>query len=147
MYLLDTNVVSEMRKGPRANAGVLRFMEEVIAKGQRTYIAAPSIGELRFGIERLRYRRDIAQAIQIESWLNALLLAGTGRVLPLDEPSAQTWGRLMVPDRTNEIDKQIAAIALVNHLTIVTRNVRNFQTQGLSVFNPFTESHSCKKNN
>ncbi len=141
MYLLDTNVVSETRKGLRANAGVLRFMQEVIAKGQRTYIAAPSIGELRYGVERLRYRRDIAQAIQIESWLNALLQAGTGRVLPLDEPSAQTWGRLMVPDRTNQIDKQIAAIALVNHLTIVTRNVRDFQTQGLSVINPFTETH------
>ena len=141
MYLLDTNVVSETRKGLRANAGVLRFMQEVIAKGQRTYIAAPSIGELRYGVERLRYRRDIAQAIQIESWLNALLQAGTGRVLTLDEPSAQTWGRLMVPDRTNQIDKQIAAIALVNHLTIVTRNVRDFQTQGLSVINPFTETH------
>ena len=141
MYLLDTNVVSETRKGPRANAGVLRFMAEVIAEGQRTYIAAPSIGELRYGVERLRYRRDIAQAIQIEAWLNALLQAGTGRVLSLDEPCAQTWGRLMVPNRTNQINKQIAAIALVNHLTVVTRNVRDFQTQGLSVINPFTESH------
>ena len=141
MYLLDTNVISETRKGARANAGVLRFMQEVIAQGQRTYIAAPSIGELRYGVERLRYRRDIAQAVQIESWLNTLLQAGTGRVLSLDEPCAQTWGRLMVPDRTNQIDKQIAAIALVNHLTIVTRNVRDFRTQGLSVINPFTESH------
>ena len=141
MYLLDTNVVSETRKGPRANAGVLRFMQDVIAKGQRTYIAAPSIGELRYGIERLRYRRDIAQAIHIESWLNALLQAGTDRVLALDEPCSQTWGRLMVPDRTNQIDKQIAAIALANHLTLVTRNVRDFQTQGLSVINPFTETH------
>ena len=141
MYLLDTNVVSETRKGPQANAGVLRFMQEVIAKGRRTYIAAPSIGELRCGVERLRYRRDIAQAIQIEAWLNALLQAGTGRVLSLDEPCAQTWGRLMVPDRTNQIDKQIAAIALVNHLTVVTRNVRDFQTQGLSAINPFTETY------
>ena len=141
MYLLDTNVISEMRKGAGANAGVLRFMQEVIANGQRTYIAAPSIGELRYGVERLRYRRDIAQAIRIEAWLNALLQAGTGRVLSLDEPCAQTWGKLMVPDRTNQIDKQIAAIALVNHLTLVTRNVRDFQTQGLNVINPFTESH------
>ena len=141
MYLLDTNVISETRKGARANAGVLRFMQEVIAKGQRTYIAAPSIGELRYGVERLRYRRDVAQAIRIEAWLNALLQAGTGRVLSFDEPCAQTWGRLMVPDRTNQIDKQIAAIALVNHLTVVTRNVRDFQTQGLTVINPFSETH------
>ena len=141
MYLLDTNVISETRKGVGANAGVLRFMQEVIANGQRAYIAAPSIGELRYGVERLRYRRDIAQAIRIEAWLNALLQAGTGRVLSLDEPCAQTWGKLMVPDRTNQIDKQIAAIALVNHLTLVTRNVRDFQTQGLNVINPFTESH------
>ena len=141
MYLLDTNVISETRKGVGANAGVLRFMQEVIANGQRTYIAAPTIGELRYGVERLRYRRDIAQAIRIETWLNALLQAGTGRVLSLDEPCAQTWGRLMVPDRTNQIDKQIAAIALVNHLTLVTRNVRDFQAQGLNVINPFTESH------
>ena len=141
MYLLDTNVISETRKGAHANAGVLRFMQEVIAKGQRTYIAAPSIGELRYGVERLRYRRDVAQAIRIEAWLNALLQAGTGRVLSFDEPCAQTWGRLMVPDRTNQIDKQIAAIALVNHLTVVTRNVRDFQTQGLTVINPFSETH------
>jgi toxin FitB len=141
MYLLDTNVISETRKGPRANAGVLRFMQEVIANGQRTYIAAPSIGELRYGVERLRYRRDVVQALRIEAWLNALLQAGAGRVLSLDEPCAQTWGRLMVPDRTNQIDKQIAAIALVNHLTLVTRNVRDFQTQGLNVINPFTESN------
>ena len=141
MYLLDTNVISETRKGARANVGVLRFMHEVIAKGQRTYIAAPSIGELRYGIERLRYRRDVAQATQIEAWLNALLQAGAGRVLSFDEASAQTWGRLMVPDKTNQIDKQIAAIALVNHLTVVTRNVRDFQTQGLTVINPFTEAH------
>ena len=141
MYLLDTNVISETRKGPRANAGVLRFMQEVIAKEQRTYIAAPSIGELRYGVERLRYRRDVAQAIRIEAWLNALVQAGTGRVLSLDEPCAQTWGRLMVPDRTNQIDKQIAAIALVNHLAVVTRNVRDFQTRGLTVINPFTETH------
>ena len=141
MYLLDTNVISETRKGARANAGVLRFMQEIIANGQRTYVAAPSIGELRYGVERLRYRRDTAQAIRIEAWLNALLQAGADRVLSLDEPCAQTWGRLMVPDRTNQIDKQIAAIALVNHLTLVTRNVRDFQTQGLNVINPFTESH------
>ena len=141
MYLLDTNVISETRKGARANVGVLRFMHEVIATVQRTYIAAPSIGELRYGIERLRYRRDVAQATHIEAWLNALLQAGTGRVLPFDEPSAQTWGKLMVPDRNNQIDKQIAAIALVNHLTVVTRNVRDFRTQGLTVINPFTETH------
>ena len=141
MYLLDTNVISETRKGPRANAGVLRFMQEVIAKGQRTYIAAPSIGELRYGVERLRYRQDIAQAIRIEAWLNALLQAGASRVLSLDAACAQTWGKLMVPDRTNQIDKQIAAIALVNHLTVVTRNIRDFQTQGLTVINPFTETH------
>ena len=141
MYLLDTNVISETRKGARANSGVLRFMHEVITKGQRIYIAAPSIGELRYGIERLRYRRDVAQATHIEAWLNALLQAGTGRVLPFDEPSAQTWGRLMAPDRTNQIDKQIAAIALVNHLTIVTRNTCDIQIQGLTVINPFTETH------
>ena len=141
MYLLDTNVISETRKGPRANAGVLRFMHEVIAKEQRTYIAAPSIGELRYGVERLRYRQDIAQAIRIEAWLNGLLQAGASRVLSLDAACAQIWGKLMVPDRTNQIDKQIAAIALVNRLTVVTRNIRDFQTQGLTVINPFTETH------
>ena len=141
MYLLDTNVVSETRKGLRANAGVLRFMHEVVSKGQRTYIAAPSIGELRYGVERLRHHRDVTQAMQIEVWLNALLKAGSGRVLSLDESCAQTWGRLMVPDRSKQIDKQIAAIAIINELTLVTRNVRDFQMRGLSVINPFTESH------
>ena len=141
MYLLDTNVISETRKGQRANAGVLKFMHDVIAKRQRTYIAAPSIGEIRYGVERLRYRRDIAQATSVENWLNVLLAAGTGRVLSFDEPCAQTWGRLLVPNNTNQIDKQIAAIALVNELTLVTRNVRDFQIHGLTVINPFTEPH------
>ena len=141
MYLLDTNVISETRKGQRANAGVLKFMHDVIAKRQRTYIAAPSIGEIRYGVERLRYRRDIAHATSVENWLNVLLAAGTGRVLSFDEPCAQTWGRLLVPNNTNQIDKQIAAIALVNELTLVTRNVRDFQIHGLTVINPFTEPH------
>ena len=141
MYLLDTNVISETRKGKRANAGVLKFMHDVIAERQRTYIAAPSIGEIRYGVERLRYRRDIAQATSVENWLNALLEAGAGRVLSFDEPCAQTWGRLLVPNNTNQIDKQIAAIALVNELTMVTRNVRDFQIHGLTVINPFTEPH------
>lgn len=141
MYLLDTNVISETRKGSRANTGVLTFMRDVIAKGQRTYVASPSIGEIRYGIERLRYRRDIVQAVRVENWLNALLAAGTGRVLSFDEPCAQTWGRLLVPDRGSVVDKQIAAIALVNELTMVTQNVRDFQIHGLTVINPFTESH------
>lgn len=130
-----------MRKGARGNAGVLKFMTGVIAQGQRTYIAAPTVGEIRYGIERLRYRRDITQATDIESWLSTLLAAGSGRVLAFDESCAQTWGRLLVPDRGSLIDKQIAAIALVHELVMVTRNVRDFQMHGLTVINPFTETH------
>lgn len=141
MYLLDTNVISEMRKGAKGNTGVLKFMTGVIAKGQRTYIAAPTLGEIRYGIERLRYRRDATQAARIENWLGALLAAGPGRVLSFDESCAQTWGRLLVPDRSSLIDKQIAAIALVHELIVVTRNVRDFQAHGLTVINPFTEPH------
>ena len=141
MYLLDTNVISELRKGARGNAGVSKFMTGVVAEGQRTYIAAQTVGEIRYGIERLRYRRDITQASNIESWLSMLLAAGPGRVLAFDESCAQTWGRLLVPDRVSLIDKQIAAIALVRELIMVTRNVRDFQVHGLTVINPFTEPH------
>lgn len=141
MYLLDTNVISETRKGTRANGGVQRFSREIFASGARAFISAPTFGELRYGVERLRYRGDQQQADVIERWLTIILRVYAGRILPFDEVGAQSWGRMMVPDRGSVIDKQIAAVAQVHQLTLVTRNVKDFTLCGIPLLNPFTEAN------
>lgn len=141
MYLLDTNIISETRKGARANRGVQRFSRELFGSGVRAFISAPTFGEIRYGVERLRHRGDAQQAEIIERWLIIVLREYAGRILPFDELCAQLWGKMMVPDRGSVIDKQIAAVAQAHQLTLVTRNVRDFAQCGIAVLNPFTEDN------
>jgi toxin FitB len=141
VYLLDTNIISETRKGARANRGVQRFSRELFSSGVRAFISAPTFGEIRYGVERLRHRGDVEQAEIIERWLTLVLREYAGRILPFDELSAQLWGRMMVPDRGGVIDKQIAAVAQAHQLTLVTRNVRDFAQCGIALLNPFTEDN------
>jgi toxin FitB len=141
VYLLDTNIISETRKGSRANRGVQRFSKALFASGVRAFISAPTFGEIRYSVERLRYRGDLEQAEIIERWLTVVLREYAGRILPFDEVSAQLWGRMMVPERGSIIDKQIASIAQVHQLTLVTRNVRDFAQSSIPVLNPFTEDN------
>jgi predicted nucleic acid-binding protein len=141
VYLLDTNIISETRKGARANRGVQRFSKELFASGVRAFISAPTFGEIRYGVERLRYRGDLEQAEVIERWLTIVLREYAGRILPFDEVCAQLWGRMMVPDRGSIVDKQIAAVAQAHQLTLVTRNVRHFAQIGVPLLNPFTEDN------
>lgn len=138
MYLIDTNVVSEMRKGKKADAGVQAFFEEVIAKNIAIYLSVITIGELRRGIEKLRHRNDIDQADRLDTWLADILMNYGDKILNFDKESAQVWGYLRVPHHEHVLDKQIAAIALTNGLTVVTRNMSDFKSSGVKLLNPFT---------
>ena len=137
MYLIDTNVVSEARKGDRASPGVVAFLKELAESGEIAFVSSLTVGELRRGVELIRRRGDADQAGRLDAWLGHVVDAYSDRILPFDADAAQVWGRLRVPDPGHAIDKQIAAIALVNDLTIVTRNVADFEGLGVRLKNPF----------
>ncbi|SFU95575.1 type II toxin-antitoxin system VapC family toxin [Pseudoduganella namucuonensis] len=136
MYLVDTNVISEARKGMKANPGVRRFFQSTQA-GER-HLSVQTVGEIRHGIENIRGRGDRTQAARLEDWLGLVLDEYADRILPFDADCAQVWGRLMSPQASHPVDKQIAAIALIYGLELVTRNVQDFSATGVSVLNPFS---------
>jgi toxin FitB len=140
MFLIDTNVISEARKGQRADAGVQAFWAAAASDETPLFLAAVTIGELRRGVELIRHRGDHAQAKQLEQWLLEVLQTYGDRVLDLDGDAAQIWGRLRVPNPHNALDKQIAAIALLHDLTVVTRNTADFTSCGVRLLNPFQAS-------
>jgi predicted nucleic acid-binding protein len=140
MYLVDTNVISESRKGKRADPGVVAFWAETARNDTPIFLASVTIGELRRGVELIRYRGDQHQAELLEQWLEQVLIDYGDRVLSLDCDAAQVWGRLRVPNPQHGIDKQIAAIALLHDLTVVTRNTADFAGCGVSLLNPFANS-------
>lgn len=140
MYLVDTNLVSEARKGEKAHAGVRRFFADAGAAGTVLFISVITLGELRRGVELLRHRGDGPQARRLESWLNRLLADFGEAVLEFGREEAQVWGRLCVPHAQNAIDKQIAATALTHDLVLATRNARHFAGLGLQLLNPFEQS-------
>jgi toxin FitB len=137
VYLIDTNVISEARKGDRANRGVVAFLKELGDSGELVFLASITVGELRRGVELMRRRGDAEQAERLEAWLSSVVEQFGERILPLDADAAQVWGRLRVPDPDHALDKQIAAIALVSDLTLATRNVADFQGLGVRLRNPF----------
>ena len=139
MYLIDTNVISEARKGPRAHPGVQQFFASAAMDDTALYLSAVTVGELRRGVELIRYRGDAAQAALLEQWLVGVLQDYADRVLPFDAEAAHVWGRLRVPSPAHELDKQIAATALIHDLTVVTRNVADFESSTVALFNPFDQ--------
>jgi toxin FitB len=140
VYLIDTNVISEARKGDKANPGVRAFFREVQVGAIPVYLSAVTVGELRRGVDLIRYRGGSAQAQRLEDWLQYVLTGYPQQILPLDADAAQVWGRLRVPHPEHELDKQIAATALVHGLTVVTRNEADFAGTGVAVRNPFTQA-------
>jgi toxin FitB len=136
--LIDTDVLSELRKRSKANPGVRQLFARIAAERIPVYLSVVTIGELRRGVELIRHRGDLRQAQQLETWLENILRDHADHVLPLDADSAQVWGRLRKPHPENALDKQIAATALTHDLTVVTRNQRQYAATGAQTLNPFT---------
>jgi predicted nucleic acid-binding protein len=134
MYLVDTNAISELRKGVKADPGVVRLLK---GAEQEIFLPVQVIGELRYGIEVLRRRGDLPQAQRLEAWFETLLDTFGQRILGFDSACAQTWGRLMSVNDQNPVDKQIAAIALAYDLIVVTRNTAHFAGTGVRLLDPF----------
>jgi toxin FitB len=139
MYLVDTNAISELRKGGKADPGVSAFLK---AREDELFLPAQVIGELNFGIERLKRKGDLSQVKRLQQWLVSVLETFEGRVLSFDLACGLIWGRLRSGSDQNLIDKQIAAIALMYDLTIVTRNTGHYDGTGVRVVNPFFAGHS-----
>ncbi len=132
MYLLDTNVISELRRS-KPHGAVLAWLNSVDDKD--LHVSAVTIGEIQAGIEITR-EQDRAKAAEIEAWLNQV--AGTFNVMPMDARAFRAYARLM-HGRSDDLieDAMIAATALVHGLVVVTRNVRDFDGMGVKVLDPF----------
>lgn len=132
MFLLDTNVVSELRK-PKPHGGVVAWFSA--QEAQSLYLSAMTIGELQRGVE-MTTKQDNPKAVQIEKWIDQLVF--TGQVVPMDAAICREWARLMHrrADALAE-DAFIAATARIRRLAVVTRNVRDFRTFDVETFNPF----------
>lgn len=137
MYLVDTDVISEARKGQKANAGVRSFFSGAAKDSSQLYLSAVTVGELRQGVEAVRHRGDTSQAPILERWLTRVVRDYAESILPFDTEIAEIWGRLRVPHPENPLDKQIAATALMYDLTVVTRNSTHFEPTGVRLLNPF----------
>jgi toxin FitB len=137
MFVLDTNVVSELRKvrAGKADPQVARWADGVEA--ETLYLSAITILELELGILQIG-RKDAAQGAMLRAWLDALVLpAFDGRILPVDVAVAQRCAALHVPDPRSERDALIAATALVHGMTVVTRNVIDFTATSVPLLNPW----------
>jgi toxin FitB len=132
-YLLDTNVVSELRKR-EPDLRVLAWYGSVTSA--ELFLSVLTIGEIRLGIERLR-RKDGPQAELLEQWLQGLRAAYRDHLIDVDADVAGEWGRLNVPNPLPIIDGLLAASAKVHGCTLVTRNVSGLARSGISVLNPF----------
>ncbi len=133
MYLLDTNVVSELRK-PKPHGSVLEWFSTV--DDAELHLSALTLGEIQVGIEITRTQNP-TKAAELDAWLE--LVARSHNILPMDAEAFRTWARLMHrKSNTLDEDAMIAATAQVHQLTLVTRNTSNFKALGVQSFNPFT---------
>lgn len=137
MYLVDTDVISEARKGVKANSGVRAFFASAARESTRLYLSVITLGELRLGVERIRYRGDRTQARTLERWLQRVTTTYGDAILPFEEDTADIWGRLRASHPENPLDKQIAATALIYDLIVVTRNTSHYESTGVRFLNPF----------
>ena len=135
MFLLDTNVISEIRKGRHSNRKVSNWYAG--AGEPQLFISSLTIGEIRNGIELVRRRRDAAQAGTLEAWLQTVIQRYSGRVLTVGAAVADTWGQLSAIRPVPVIDGLLAATAIVHDMTLVTRNVSDVAGLGVRLLDPF----------
>ena len=136
-YLLDTNLVSELRKGSRCNSAVREWfgaLDEADA-----YLSVLVVGEIERGIERIR-KRDPKSAARLRRWLSGLCTQFEDRILPVTLPIARTWGKMGAPSPVPTVDGLLAATAHVHGLILATRNVRQVEALDIECFNPFTNT-------
>jgi len=132
-YLLDTNVISELRR-QKPNSAVTSWLDSQV--DDDLFLSVIVVGEVRQAVERLRHR-DRSQAAALDAWLQATVTAFGHRILPITVEIAQEWGRLNSRDPLPAADSLIAATAHVHGLTLATRNTADFMHTGVSVLNPF----------
>jgi toxin FitB len=133
-FLIDTNVISELGKGDRANSGVREWFAD--APADDLYLSVLVIGELRRGVELIR-RRDPAAAQRLEAWLRRVLKEYSDHVLPVTEAVAELWGGLSLDQPLPPIDGLLAATAIYHDMTLVTRNEHDVERAPVRVLNPF----------
>ena len=133
-FLLDTNVVSELRRGEKANAGVVEWFDDQAPRD--LCLSVVTIGEIQQGIEQL-LDRDPRQAAALDRWLTGLSQFYEDRLLYIDGDVAQEWGRLGRGRSTPVVDRLLAATARVHELTLVTRDTRDFRSLDVRVLNPW----------
>jgi len=135
-FLLDTNVLSELRKDRRCDAGVRDWIQNVAA--EELFVSVMALGEIRRGIERIQIR-DQNQARALEKWVQSLKTEFADRILTVDEPVADQWGRLGLRQPAPLLDAFLAATALVHDLTVVSRDEDGFRNTGAPILNPFSK--------
>lgn len=135
MFLLDTNVISELRRRDKGDRNVIAWASAIPASG--LFISVISFLEIELGAQLIA-RRDAAQGAMLRSWIDQQILGRfEGRILAIDASVAQRCARLHVPDPRPERDAMIAATALVHRLTVVTRNIADFEATGVELINPW----------
>jgi toxin FitB len=134
-FLLDTNIISEIRKRDRAHPNVVRWVARTPVEEIGTSVLV--LAEIRHGIE-LKRRNDPEQAKSLDRWFSHMRARLGGRVLPIDEPVAEAWALLGIPDPLPLIDGLLAATAKVHGLTLVTRNVADIAVVGVLLLDPFS---------
>lgn len=138
-WLIDTNIISEFRKGPRCHPAVAAWWAGV--EDRDLFLSALTLGEIRKGIEGVR-PRDPGRAAALEGWLAEVVDAFGPRVLGVDAAVAETWGRISALRSVPVVDALLAATALVHDLVLVTRNTADVEGLGVQVLNPFESATS-----
>jgi hypothetical protein len=136
-FLVDTNVISEIRKRERADLNVIHWVNRTRAEDIGTSVLV--LAEIRRGIE-LKRRSDPAQAKSLDRWFSQMRTRLADRILPIDETIAETWALLGIPNPLPLIDGLLAATAKVHGLTLVTRNIADIQSTGVALLDPFAAS-------
>jgi predicted nucleic acid-binding protein len=133
-YLVDTNVISEVRKGQRCDKSVAAWWSTVAP--EEIFLSVLTIGEIRKGVEKIR-RRDARSASTLETWLLQIISHYRDQILPIELDIVEEWGWMSVPNPLPVIDGLIAATAKVRGLTLVTRNIADIERTGVSSLNPW----------